>query len=152
MLPTSPSSYIHHSYCIWKTFFPFSHLSSRDLIIFLTPIVHGFFNSDIRALIKTLHLGRSDSKSLTICTIWVFWLITICFKWKFPLLLLNKELIYMYNRMSLVVTSFLYPSDEQQNLVFPQVLGLSRLRFFYQVISGGHVFNLMKLVLNPIIE
>jgi hypothetical protein len=51
------SSYEHHSYCGWKTLFPWR---------VLLPLLHRFLSLEGRDVIKTCHVGLTVLKSLTL--------------------------------------------------------------------------------------
>jgi hypothetical protein len=66
VLPQSLNSFVHESYCVRKTLFPWCHPSPLALEIFLLPLLHSFLNPKDRYLVKIVYLALSIPKLLTL--------------------------------------------------------------------------------------
>lgn len=65
-ITVSVSSYVDPSCCVWKMF-PRKYPPPPTLTIFAPPFTYRSLNPERKALMKTSHLGRSVSMSLSLC-------------------------------------------------------------------------------------
>lgn len=63
----SVSSYVFHPCRLWKTLFPWRHLTPLTLTIFVCPLPDRSLNLERRTLIMTSHVGMSSPESLACC-------------------------------------------------------------------------------------